>query len=277
MNANHYYQIGKGHDTCEDYAQSGVQGNFAYAIVCDGCSSSPDVDFGARMLALSAKEALRISITRERHLGYSDFGETAIRRADTVSAILTLIDPQFLDATLLVAWVDDGKLTAYMYGDGVFFHRTTNSLRAIHVNFKVPIHGVIRGAPAYLSYYLDPERKENYENTGGVKEVYDCIIQPNGEKTDVSGTTTERKLFEPVVIEAPVGPGDLIAVCSDGINSFRHPDDTMIPWTDLIQDYVGFKNYEGVFVQRRMTAFERKCQKQLITHLDDISIAAIIV
>ena len=56
MNADHYYTIGNSHSVCQDYAISGLVENGAYAILSDGCSSSPDVDVGARMLSLSAKE-----------------------------------------------------------------------------------------------------------------------------------------------------------------------------------------------------------------------------
>lgn len=276
MNTDHDFKIGTTHDACEDYALSGINGNFAYAIVCDGCSSADDVDFGARMLALSARETLKIA--RNSPLSYEQFGTMTVRRADTVSSILPQIDPDFLDATLLIAWVDNGQLTALIYGDGVFLHKTAESVRAIHVEFKVPMNGVIRAAPAYLSYLLDPDRMAIYVDLGGVKEVNDCIIKPGGDNlTNISGSLVPHKPFDPVIITAPVAPGDVIAVCSDGMNSFRHADDTPVAWTDLVKEYVGFKNYEGVFVQRRMAAFRRKCQKEFISHTDDVSVAAIVV
>lgn len=276
MNADHFYSIGKDHETCQDYALSGIQGNFGYIIVCDGCSSSPDVDFGARMLALSARETLRIA--RGSPLDYETFGVTAIRKADTVSAILPLLSPDFLDSTLLIAWVDNGILTAHLYGDGMFFHKTEKSLRVVRAEFKVTMEGVVRPAPAYLSYYLDAPRKESYDALVGTKEVYDCIVSADQNESGIeSGTNLLHKPFDPLVIQAPVAPGDMIAVCSDGINSFRNPDDTTVPWQQLVNDYVGFKNYEGVFVRRRMAAFQRKCQKQLVTHSDDISVAAIVI
>ncbi len=276
MNTDHDFKIGSTHDTCEDYAVSGGHGPFAYAIVCDGCSSADDVDFGARMLALAARETLKIA--RNSPLSYEQFGSLTVHRADTVSSILPQIDPNFLDATLLIAWVDNGQLTALIYGDGVFLHKTAESVHAVHVEFKVPMEGVMRAAPAYLSYLLDTDRKASYDDLGGTKEINDCIIKPAGnDLVNISGSLVPHKPFDPVIITAPVAPGDIIAVCSDGINSFRHADDTPVPWTDLVKEYVGFKNYEGVFVQRRMAAFRRKCQKDFISHTDDISVAAIAV
>lgn len=275
MNADHDFKIGSQHDTCEDYAISGIKNGMAYAIVCDGCSSADDVDFGARMLALAARETLRIA--RSSPLSYEQFGITTIRRADTISAILPQISPEFLDATLLIAWIDAGEMTAMLYGDGMFFHKTHESIRGCHIEYKIPMEGTLRPAPAYLSYFLDPDRKERYEDLGGVKEVNDCLIKTVDGCQEFSGTLIPHKPFDPIVIKAPVAPGDVIVLCSDGINSYRHADDTPVDWRELVNDFVGFKNYEGVFVQRRMSALRHKCQKQLISHTDDISVAAIVV
>ncbi len=52
MNTDCFYSIGHSHKVCEDYALSGTIGDtLAYAVVCDGCSSSKQVDVGARLLA----------------------------------------------------------------------------------------------------------------------------------------------------------------------------------------------------------------------------------
>lgn len=74
-----------------------------------------------------------------------------------------------------------------------------------------------------------------------------------------------------------VESGDIISVISDGINSFRNADSTSIPWENLIDEFTSYKNFEGDFVLRRISAFKRKCAKEGITHYDDISIASIVV
>jgi hypothetical protein len=277
MNADHDYQIGKDHAVCEDYALSGVHGDFAYAVVCDGCSSGTDVDFGARMLALSARETLRIA--KGTPMPYEVFGKTTIRRADTVSAILPQVHPEFLDATLLLAWVQDGRLTAYLYGDGVFFHKTAKTLRAIHVDFRIPMEGVVKPAPAYLSYHLEPQRRDNYKNLGGTKNVIDTLMSRDMETGEwvESGTDKPMRPFDPVVIEAPVAAGDVIAVCSDGINSFRKQDDSEVDWRDVAEQFMGFKNFKGSFVRRRISAYLRDCHRDLTKHTDDVSVAAIVI
>lgn len=280
MNADHDYQIGKDHTVCEDYATSGVVDDFAFAIVCDGCSSSNDVDFGARVLALAARENLRriknLS-TRETDLKVMDhesFGHLTVRKADLISAIYTCLHPDFLDSTLLVAWVHKQKLTAFIYGDGVIIHKRANQVRACHIDYKVMMDGVEKPAPFYLSYYLNESNSRKYEKLPGRKIVYDGIREGNAPWV---GGDIDTDKMKPFVFETGVEPGDVIAICSDGINTFRKPDNEPIPWLELVDDYTGFKTTEGVFARRRMNAFKRKCQKELITHSDDISIAAIVV
>jgi hypothetical protein len=74
-----------------------------------------------------------------------------------------------------------------------------------------------------------------------------------------------------------VEEGDVISVITDGINSFRKEDNEVIDWKDLVDEFCGFKNFEGQFVQRRIGAFKRKVNKEKWHHFDDISIASILV
>ena len=96
MNADHHFWMGKTHNVCEDYAMSGTSGGVSYAIVSDGCSSSPDTDFGARILARAALKHIYQAWSLEK---YSDSVINTAR-----SGALSLGLPQrALDATLLVA------------------------------------------------------------------------------------------------------------------------------------------------------------------------------
>jgi hypothetical protein len=264
MNADHYFAIGNGHVVCEDYALSGMVENGAFAIVCDGCSASPDVDFGARALALSAKRTLMIGGS---DLNYDLFGKVTIHNIENISDTLPL-DPHFLDATLLVTWIKDKNFTVHMYGDGVFFHKTTTILRIVHVDFE-------GNCPAYLSYYLDNLRLKDYENVVlGPKRMLDISL-PVGEKA--TETEINMKPFEPITIKGTVNEGDIIGVISDGINSFTRGDGSTILWNSIVQDFVDFKMTPGVFVQRRLSFLKRQWFKTQITHYDDISMAAIVV
>lgn len=259
MNANSTYWIGKDHTICEDYALAEMNDkhNTAYAIVCDGCSASPDVDVGARILALAAREVILLEYVKE---DAEAFGKEIIRVSSQLFRSFPSISPQALDATLLMAWVKDKKLTAYIYGDGVFVHRKKDKINSVHVHLT-------SGAPDYLSYVLDPFRKKSYDGlVDNRKEVW----------TSYNGIW-DYKPFEPFIMQCPVEEGDVISVISDGINSFRSSDFTSIPWKELIDEFTSYKNFEGEFVQRRISAFKRKCLKEGISHSDDISIASIIV
>ena len=261
MNADNDYQIGKDHLVCQDYSLAAACDTKAYAIVSDGCSASRDVDIGARVLAMSAREALL-----DRMDNYKDFGDDCIRRANAIFSLFPHIHPQALDATLLVAKVDGDDLKAFLYGDGVFIHKSEAGLYALRVELT-------SGAPDYLSYHLDYERRKLYDDyTEKEKETKQVYIMD-----EIGIGEFDYPPFAPVVASRKVKRGDVIAVISDGIGSFRRPNDTTIPWTQLIEEFIGFKVTAGVFVKRRMAAFQRKCIKEGITHSDDISIASIIV
>ena len=268
MNTNSTYFIGKDHIVCEDYALSWIDAQFgnALAVVCDGCSASPDVDFGARLLAKAAENTL-LSLDDgclEVVNNGARFGIYTVKTAARIFELLPTLHPQALDATLLVAMVTkDKKLNAYLYGDGVLVHRKNTGINTVHIALS-------SGAPDYLSYSLDPERKAGYlalENN--VKEI-SCTT--NGKTIQVNGTP-----LEPYVLSCDVSDGDVISVISDGINSFRHANNDPILWTELVEEFTGYKNFEGEFVQRRLAAFKRKCLKEGITHSDDISVASIFI
>jgi hypothetical protein len=262
MNTDCTYRIGSDHSVCEDYAMSSTFGNLAYAIVSDGCSSSPDVDIGSRVLAMSAKKILlQLFAEGNMHEPPNLFGACSIIAANRIFEIFPYLHSQALDATLNAAWVSDNKLTAVMYGDGIFIHKKKDDYTASFVQLS-------SGAPDYLSYMLDKSRMRDYEGL----TINNKVVQT---KTQDTIFYTEGIPFTPVVVQCPVEKGDIIAVISDGMNSFRNDDDSSIAWYDLINEFTGFKSMEGEFVQRRLNAFKRKCLKEGIHHYDDISIAAI--
>ncbi len=258
MNTDSVFQIGHDHTVCEDYALAGISNKVAYAIVCDGCSASPDVDTGARFLALSAREFVPIELYQNVP---DKLGKAIINHAgNTLKFQFPSVHPQALDATLLAARVDNGKLVVTMWGDGMLIHKSKHDVRWIHIN-------VSSGAPDYLSYHLEENRKASY------------LRIPDNRKT---ATTNFNGVFdcpvlEPFVYESEILPGDVISLVSDGINSFRKSDNSEIPWESLVEEFIGFKNFTGEFALRRIAAFKRKCLKEQWTHLDDISVASIVV
>lgn len=263
MNANSTFFIGHNHVICEDYALSGVENNMAYAIVCDGCSASPDVDFGARLLAMAAKTNL-FQGGILGNLSPESFEDITLLRIKKIYEMLPHLHSQALDSTLLVAWVKDKKLTVYLYGDGMLVHRLNDRVRFYHLE-------ITSGAPDYLSYWLDIERKKGYEK---IERNYKTLISGIGNISDMCWNIP---LFKPYFFTCYVEEGDVISLISDGINSFRKADNTPIPWNDLIEEFTAYKTFEGEFVLRRISAFKRKCLKEGIVHSDDISVSSIYV
>lgn len=275
MNANAHFEIGNRHTVCQDYAiaeslvDDGVGG--AYAIVCDGCSASPDVDMGARLLALSAKRTLFVGGEK---MNYDIFGKVTIRNLETIRNVVPF-HQLGLDATLLAAWVtSDNQFNAHLYGDGVFIHQTATTLRVVHVDFE-------SGAPAYLSYHLDKGRMEAYKEGAKGRKVIRDVSFYRGDSEDPSRDTIDLETFappfDPVSFTGLVSPGDIIAVASDGVNSFSKTGGDRIDWDSIVREFIDFKNVEGVFVQRRLSAMKRKFAKEGIGHYDDISMAAIVI
>jgi hypothetical protein len=274
MNTDHYYTIGNTHKICQDYAVSGVVRNGAYAMVSDGCSSSPDVDTGARLLALSAKKTLLL--LNGGDMNYDLFGKVTIRNLEHIGDNIPM-DPHALDATLLATWVRGNEAKAYLYGDGVFVHKSSTTLRMIHVSFEPGPDD--KTCPAYLSYYLDKVRLREYEDIQISKRIFDVSIYIGGQTPPLDAIEIEEfvKPFAPAIINVIVEPGDIVAVCSDGVNSFRESDSSVIEWQGCVNEFVGFKSLEGVFVQRRLAALKRQWMKEQVSHYDDIAMAAIVV
>ena len=265
MNANSSYFIGKDHTVCQDYALAwtAAQSGDSLAIVCDGCSASPDVEFGAQLLAKAAENTVFMrGVAKETITNPKLFGAMTIQTANKIFDILPILPLQALDATLLIAMVSiEKKLIAYMFGDGMLVHRKNTGVNTVHINLT-------SGAPDYLSYSLDPIREGGYrclENN--VKQISHTT---NGQTIQL-----DAKPLEPYVYTCDVAEGEVIAVISDGINSFRKANNDPIPWSALVDEFTEFKNFEGEFVQRRLAAFKRKCLKEGTTHSDDISVAAI--
>lgn len=264
MNADHTFWIGKDHIICEDYSLSGVLDAMSYAVVCDGCSASPDVDMGARIIAHSAKELLFHQINIDVPTYYEEFGMGVIEQSAKAISAFKYISPNALDATLLVVWVRNGQYMVYAYGDGAIVHIRKDKVTTTHIELT-------SGAPDYLSYRLDKERKARYDSLAKGEK----IISTWGSNLSVVRKSVPP--FHPVIVSGEIEEGDIIGICSDGINSFRMPDDNPIVWMDLIQEFFGYKTATGQFVLRRIAAFNRKCAKENITHYDDISVASIII
>ena len=266
MNADHFYAIGDTHAVCEDYALSGVRGDVGYAIVCDGCSSSEGVDFGARALAYAAKDVVLAHsdlffTTPPQLLGRIIIGKAALIQNFGIPA-------NALDATLLIAVMRGGAGRICAWGDGMWF--VGNGI--LNINARIEYN---TNAPYYLNYLLSASRDKDYQQnpkTFGPRHVIQCTPEGGGINRREDKETAPT---EPEVFDFSVHNGTVAAVMSDGITQFRKPDSTLIDPLTLLPQFTGFKTLTGVFVTRRLKAMLTQHAKEQWSHDDDISIAAV--
>lgn len=268
MNADSAFFIGKTHDVCQDYAKTGrisVEGKLSdrpFAIVSDGCSSSPDTDFGARILTVVANECL------------NNFGclkdEWIIWRA---SEKMTLpISPNCLDATLLCCYDDGEFIKVNCAGDGAIVIKFQDG----HIWYCEIDYN---GAPGYLSYLLKPENKKKYVETfGGIRTVK-LYIDGVQQKYVTTSCVETDPFFEKFSFKK--SDVDYVMVASDGINSFTASTDAgPVPVSpiDVVAKLADIKSLHGEFIARRLKFFLKKeCPALGWNHSDDLSIAAIAV
>jgi len=212
MNADAHFGIGKTHKICEDYAIAGDFGIRPYAIVCDGCSSSRNTDIGARLLARAAAENL---------LTFGDdFNPQAVAWQAAGWATAIGLHPTALDATLMAVFeMDNKQIRTVVVGDGVVAARLRDTGKYDYWAIRYP-----SGAPGYLTYLLDPSRKATFlEQTAG-KRVTE-VSWGNDSDRDNYTWVSDWEFGGPIwTHDLDPAAYDLVAVMSDGAESFQRPD-----------------------------------------------------
>jgi hypothetical protein len=272
MNTDHAFIIGDTHRICQDYALSGTVENGAYAIISDGCSDAEDSDVGARLIAMAARETLFLA----PGMSYKEFGDATLSSVWKSKLPFFMLNTAALNATLLVAWVKENRVKAYIYGDGVLCHRRPDVEKKFHIEFK---NDEGKSYPPYLAYWLQSqEKRDEYLKVAGKKKITESSIYRGGSGCIGGGQSIKEVApLEPFIYEAGVVPGDVISLSSDGINSFRQANGDSILWHQMADEMFGFKLKTGQFVNRRLLALQRQCEKDQTTHYDDISVASIVV
>ena len=270
MNTDSHFCIGSTHRVCEDYAAAGhhvvSEQDVYYAIVSDGCSSSPNTDFGSRIITAYAVRKLKT-------FDPQSFGIRFIMDCKDIADELNL-HPMALDATLNIAWACENTLKIVCFGDGAAIIVYEDGEKDIF-EFQYP-----SGAPLYLNYYLSHDRYNNYIKEFGLKRR--LII--NGKEIEFIDTEN------PFVFEKKLDKIKAVFVTSDGIGSFQKRNDTKIITSsrtvnvrdvepievaDVVDKLLDIKGYQGEFLKRRYNGFKRMCLKENWEHKDDMSIAGI--
>jgi hypothetical protein len=269
-NSDAFFAMGKSHMVCQDYARFGkTRDGLSYAVVCDGCSSSPDTDFGARLLAVAAETQMQCGVIPSP--------ERTVEMLRCNVEWLGL-SPQCFDATMVAALQEPDGVRVRMWGDGVVVAQRRDG--------KLEVHLVehLNNAPTYLSYDLDERRRERYlEKFGNLYKVSTCTFSPFSLSEEPSWS---------VFCSVPAPLRDWVfdtsgyasvAVMTDGANSFQVLSETetskhprAIPLTEVLRDLLAFKSLRGSFVQRRCHKFLLKeCPTRLWDHVDDLAVGVV--
>lgn len=281
MNTNAYFEIAAHYQVCEDYAISGTYQDMAYAIVCDGCSSSENSDVGARLMAHIAKGV--IMYLKDRNLIGSPefvnhFKELIVRKGIEVKNSLGLSTDAF-DATLLVHIAFDSKILSIAWGDGYIMYKTKDSKHLVYdISFST-------GAPYYLSYEMSTSKKQKYmdEFGEGTITIKNMTLSAEG------AIEWERSITNPIVAEslykeAYASMISFATVSSDGLGTYQdNPKGIKEDGTEkrkysaieIIPQMMAYKTIAGEFVIRRMHRMKTDMAKANIIHFDDISCASI--
>ncbi|MEX0918003.1 MAG: protein phosphatase 2C domain-containing protein [Candidatus Paceibacterota bacterium] len=282
MHVDHNFHIGEQHlqngMPCQDYALSGMlEGNIAYAIVSDGCSSGGKTDIGARLTALATEQAIRECIriphfrSNEAYMAVNDRRNMLLEQFR-----MTLgLEPEDMLATCLWAIAWGNTVLTNVTGDGtvVVCHELETLTHSFQWSDNVPYY------PAYKSTGEDEAFRARHANT---PEPLTYIVQSNipgmGDALDGSMSTYPADVGMKGLWVVPTNtapdqfPGRLrsIALFSDGIGQIDG-----IPEESAVQELLAFKSTTGRFVTRRMNRFLKNVKQHGSGPIDDIACAVI--
>lgn len=231
------FRIGSSHAVCEDYACAAGD----MVALSDGCSGGENTDVGARLLSLVA---LRLAVDAT---DISQIGRQAAIVAKSLAGILPTGRNSLL-ATLLVAGVAEDGFYASCWGDGFVLFLVEKRWSGWRISWA--------GERPFYPIYPESE----WVALGGAHRIGD----PGGH------CFMGRTRFH-ARDKAATG----VVLLSDGFSSFYDAERRPVPEEHVFDELLKFKLVGPDFVQRRMSAFQRRCAKLGWTHYDDISMAVI--
>jgi hypothetical protein len=270
MNADCAFEIGSTHAICQDYAVASNQPDRSYTIVSDGCSSSPHTDIGARLIVRATTQLLSASTQIVVTSLHREAAYQALKWAKDIG-----LPDESVDATLLTANVQDGKLVIGASGDGVVVLESTQGTVDVY-SISFP-----SGFPLYPAYQFQPDRLTALlvDNVAG-KEIRHFQAPGPGGPLELVSSTSTTNVTESMQFDAE--EYKLAVIISDGVQSFyttetsstsRHT--VALSMQLMLPDLIGFKSGHGTFVSRRAKRFARQCASTGVRHSDDLAIGAI--
>jgi hypothetical protein len=282
INTDHFTAQGAEHAVCQDYALSGVLESggdaMGWAVVCDGCSSSPETDWGARLVAEGVRPRLPSlpaslsdgggpSYTPERWFG--DIGGTALSRAAEQADLLGL-PRKCLDTTLLFAHTAHGAVWVAAYGDGLVARRrrSTGAWEVSEISYGA-------NYPDYLTYQFDADRRTQWEAVpDNDKNVITRLLCCTGTTNCVAPGERLLPSYPATFWRFPSSDFDCVMLLSDGAGSFRTPSGEEAGGR-FLAGLTDFKGMAGAFLWRRWKRLQKEARESGLWHYDDLAAAAI--
>ena len=256
-----YFALGKTHKVCQDYAATHNKDGKLILAVSDGCSSSPDTDFGSRILV---KKAIDLAIESDNYPSLTIFA----CGIDNVRKTLGL-SKNCLDATLMFAQQMDNEIVVNVWGDGVTYVKYKSG-RTETFDIEFPDN-----TPAYFSYWANLTVDTYLANHG--KRIVNCWT--NGKKDGVLNYPVNKQRYN-LESRFVLDNIESVFLFSDGVKSFCRMVNGAwqpIPLSEVLEQITAVKNCNGEFMVRRMRKFLYDfCPKNGWIHEDDVSVAAMI-
>ena len=159
MITDSFFEIGDGHEVCEDYAVHGEN----YGIVSDGCSNGGgpriDTDWGSRLLCKAAEDHI------ENH-GSDWFSSVVCAQAAQQARMYRHVSNRCLLATLLSLHTYGGVVSGRVFGDGVLGARDHDGTWSIWSVEFMP-GGTLGLAAPYYPYYMVSGETEKWAQCFG--------------------------------------------------------------------------------------------------------------
>ncbi len=282
MNTDSVFTIGSSHKVCEDYTASGTLKDFnvSWAALSDGCSSSPQVDFGARLLVGAARKHIWDLITSTNGLLFNSldnelYYKPIIRYLEDICKSLKY-DINCLDATLLTAVSKKQKTKIVCWGDGtIVIKKKDGTAEVIDIEAS-------NGYPSYLSYHFYHARIMDMRRAE--KNIIIRTYHLDNSGINYMPEIALQEFFTPYVITLDTQELEFVLLMSDGVQSFYNTDPNdygrkarPVHFMTIVKELMAFKNFQGEFVQRRFNKVLKEANTNKWEHYDDLSVAGIFI
>ena len=284
---DHHFVIGRTHQAdglpCQDYALSETHrdGQYAVAIVSDGCSSGDKTDVGARLIALETAKTIYgylLECDGPRHWpgiltdasGMANWvvGQRDQRLTSTRQAMRLTHRDMLATCNFACASADAGFI--HVEGDGVFaVKRLDGSIAITRVEWP-------KNMPFYPAY-RDCNSAQFIQAHGSDLDAHIICVERWHMPAPVSSPFVEEKclslrdgmagLHFPLI---EIDQIEMVAIFTDGISQIDGVD-----WKDAVRMFMEFKNVAGNFVKRRMNRGIVETMKFGRGPLDDLAQAVI--